>query len=318
MGTNHHHDEHGQQHVHSHIPQGEGNERALLIALGLTTVFLIAEIAGGILTNSLALLSDAAHMFTDTAALVIALMAIRIGKRPADKLRTYGYNRFEILAAAANAILLFGVGIYILFEAYERLKNPPDIQSTGMLFIAALGLVVNLISMRVLSGGKNNSMNMKGAYLEVWSDMLGSLGVIVGAAIIAYTNWTWVDSAVAVGIGLWVLPRTWMLLKGSINVLLEGVPEGLALSELESALTAVPGVKSVHDLHVWAVTTGKASITAHVVAGTGAEQYPQLLIEIREMLATKFDLHHSTVQIEATPCEQERDIHSFLGEQDHQ
>ena len=306
MGHDHSH----AGHAHSHVPQGEGHERALLIALGLTTAFLIAEVIGGILTSSLALLSDAAHMFTDTAALAIALAAIRIGKRAADRLRTFGYYRFEILAAAFNAVLLFGVALYILFEAYRRLRTPPEIQSTGMLIIAVLGLLTNFISMRVLSGGKDKSMNMKGAYLEVWSDMLGSVGVIAGAIIIRYTGWSWVDSAVAVAIGLWVLPRTWTLLKSSLNVLLEGVPEGVSIADIEQSLRAIPGVRDVHDLHVWAISSGKTSLTVHLVSDRVIE-YPQLLSSAREMLAEHFEIHHSTIQIESQPCEQQREIHSF-------
>jgi cobalt-zinc-cadmium efflux system protein len=298
---------------HSHVPRGEGNERALLIALGLTTTFLIAEVVGGLLTSSLALLSDAAHMFTDTAALGIALAAIRIGKRAADKQRTFGYYRYEILAASVNAVLLFGVALYILYEAYLRLRNPPEIQSIGMMAIAALGLVVNLVSMRVLSSGKDKSMNMKGAYLEVWSDMLGSIGVIAGALLITWTGWTWIDSLVAVAIGLWVLPRTWILLKASTNVLLEGVPEGVAIDEIESALLKIPGVQAVHDLHIWAISTGKASLTVHLVCPDSASEHPRVLDSARRMLATRFDIHHSTVQIELFPCEQERETHSFAG-----
>ena len=306
MGHDHSH----AGHAHSHVPQGEGHEKALLVALGLTTAFLIAEVIGGILTSSLALLSDAAHMFTDTAALAIALAAIRIGKRPADRVRTFGYYRFEILAAAFNAVLLFGVALYILFEAYRRLRTPPEIQSTGMLIIAVLGLLTNFISMRVLSAGKDKSMNMKGAYLEVWSDMLGSLGVIAGAIIIHYTGWAWVDSAVAVAIGLWVLPRTWTLLKSSLNVLLEGVPEGVSIADIEQSLRAIPGVRDVHDLHVWAISSGKTSLTVHLVSDRVIE-YPQLLSSAREMLAEHFEIHHSTIQFEPRPCEQQREIHSF-------
>jgi len=164
------------------------NERPLWIALFLTSAVLIAEVVGGILTNSLALISDAAHMFTGSAALVISLTAIRIGKRPADIRRTFGYYRFEILAAAFNSILLFLVALYILFEAYQRLKNPPEVRSTMMLMIASLGLVINVIRMRLLSAGKDASLNVKGAYREVWSDMLGSLGVIAAALIIRWTN----------------------------------------------------------------------------------------------------------------------------------
>jgi len=296
---------------HSHAAQPGQNERPLWIALILTTVFLVAEIIGGILTNSLALISDAAHMFTDTAALAISLAAIRIGKRPADSQRTFGYYRFEILAAAFNAILLFLVAVYIVYEAYQRLNNPPEIQSGTMLVVAAFGLVINLISMRLLSSGKDSSLNVKGAYLEVWSDMLGSVGVIIGALVIRYTGWSWVDSAIAVAIGLWVLPRTWTLLKASMNVLLEGVPEGLGLDEVKEAISRVPGVDSVHDLHVWSITSGKASLTAHIVQREDVTNSQALLLDIRQLVASKYDIHHSTIQIEEIPCEQSHEEHSF-------
>jgi len=296
---------------HSHAVSVGQNERPLWMALGLTTVFLIAEVVGGILTNSLALISDAAHMFTDTAALAISLAAIRIGKRPADKHRTFGYYRFEILAAAFNAMLLFLVAVYILYEAYQRLHHPPEIQSGMMLVIAVLGLVINLISMRLLSAGQEHSLNVKGAYLEVWSDMIGSIGVIIGAVLIRYTGWGWIDSAIAVAIGLWVVPRTWTLLKASMNVLLEGVPEGITLTDVESAILAIPGVDSVHDLHVWSITSGKSSLTVHVVSSADTLSWPSLLDRVRDALADKFDIHHSTVQIEDTPCEQAQEVHTF-------
>lgn len=296
---------------HSHGVSAGQNEKPLWIALCLTTAFLIAEVVGGIMANSLALISDAAHMFTDAAALAIALVAIRIGKRPADSQRTFGYYRFEILAAAFNAILLFLVAIYILYEAYQRLKSPPEIQSGAMLIIASLGLVINLVSMRLLSVGKDESLNVKGAYLEVWSDMLGSVGVIVGALVIRWTEWGWVDSAIAVAIGLWVLPRTWALLKESMNVLLEGVPEGLGLAEVEAAILAQPGVTSIHELHVWSISSGKASLTVHVVCADAKADWPGLLATIRDMLAERFDIHHSTVQLEQTPCEQDSGPHAF-------
>lgn len=301
----------GSGHSHSHAVAVGQNERPLWFALFLTTGFLIAEVVGGILTNSLALISDAAHMFTDSAALAISLTAIRIGKRQADSRRTFGYYRFEILAAAFNAVLLFLVAIYILFEAYQRLKSPPEIKSGMMLFIASLGLVVNLISMRLLSSGKDSSLNIKGAYLEVWSDMLGSVGVIVGALIIWQTSWAWVDSVIAVAIGLWVLPRTWTLLKASMHVLLEGVPEDVDISKVESAILAVPGVASIHDLHVWSITSGKASVTVHVVCSDASSAWPSLLALIRKVLADDFDLHHATIQLEQTPCEQASEIHGF-------
>lgn len=241
------------------------NSTRLKWALLLTGSFLVAEVVGGILTGSLALISDAAHMLTDAVALAIALAAINIARRPTNDRLTYGYHRFEILAAAFNAFLLFGVAFYILYAAYERLNQPAEIQSVGMLVIAVLGLLVNLASMRLLAPAQGNSLNVKGAYLEVWSDMLGSLGVIVAAIVIRFTGWAWVDSLVAVLIGFWVLPRTWILLRESLHVLLEGVPKEIQLAELREALLGIPGVTGLHDLHVWSITSGKISLTSHLV-----------------------------------------------------
>lgn len=290
-----------------------GNERALRWAFGLTGSFLIAEVVGGLLSGSLALISDAAHMFTDTAGLAIALAAIRIGKRPADGRRTFGYYRFEILAATFNAVLLFMVAIYIVIEAYRRLQQPPEIDSITMLVVASIGLVVNLISMRLLSAGKDSSLNVKGAYLEVWSDMLGSVGVFAGALIIRFTGWSAVDSVIAVAIGLWVVPRTWTLLRESLNVLLEGVPEGLGMDEVERAIASIPGVTSVHDLHVWSISSGKVSLTVHVVGNPTTAEPFELVRQLRAMLAERFDIHHTTVQVERVACEQAAERHGFDG-----
>ena len=216
-------------------------------ALALTSIYLVAEVIGGFVFNSLALLSDAAHMMTDVAALVIALMAIRLGGKSPDDKRTFGYRRFEILAAAFNAVLLFGIAIYIFVEAIKRFTAPQEVQSWGMMIVAAIGLVVNLISMRLLTAGKDASFNVKGAYLEVWADMIGSIGVILGALAIRFTGFTWIDAIVAVAIGLWVLPRTWILLRDTTNVLLEGVPGGLKLGEVRAAIGEVSGVAGLHD-----------------------------------------------------------------------
>lgn len=274
-------------------------ERSLRIALALTGTFLVAEVIGGVVTNSLALLSDAAHMFTDVAALAIALLAIRIGKRAADRRRTFGYARFEILAATFNAVLLFLVALYILWEAADRFRTPAPVQSTAMMVIAALGLVVNLISMRLLQAGSEKSLNVKGAYLEVWSDMLGSVGVLVAGVVIQLTGWTLIDPIIAVLIGFWVLPRTWVLLKDSLNVLLEGVPSGVALDAIEADVRAIPGVVAVHDLHVWAVSSGKALLTAHVVRdGTTEIADSTLLAAVRARLKERFDVHHATLELE--------------------
>jgi cobalt-zinc-cadmium efflux system protein len=277
-------------------------ERALHWALLLTGTFMVAEAVGGFLTNSLALLSDAAHMLTDTAALAIALVAIRIGKRAADARRTFGYARFEILAAAFNAVVLFLVALYILWEAIERFRNPPAIQSTAMMVIAVIGLVVNVISMRLLRGGSEAGLNVKGAYLEVWSDMLGSVGVLMAGATIALTGWRPIDPIIAVLIGFWVLPRTWILLRDSLNILLEGVPPGVVLQDIEDEILATPGVTGVHDLHVWAVSSGKAVLTAHVVRADAEITDSALLAHVRARLIDRFRIHHATLQLEATLC----------------
>ena len=243
-------------------------------------------------------------MFTDVAALAIALAAIRIARRPADQRRTFGYHRFEILAAAFNALLLFGVAGYILFEAWQRWRQPEEVQTTGVLVVAALWLVVNLASMWMLRSGKDASLNVKGAYLEVWSDMLGSIGVIVGALVIRITGWNWVDSVIAVAIGLWVLPRTWVLLKDTLNILLEGVPEGIDMAAVRQSLLGLPGVLGVHDLHVWAVTSGRTSLTVHLVHAPDVAAPVELLERARTVLAAEHHITHTTIQLETQPCAQ--------------
>ena len=285
-----------QGHDHSHAVVTEGNARKLTIALMLTMTFLIIEVVAGLITQSLALLSDAAHMFTDAAALAIALAAIQIAKRPADNKRTFGYQRFEILAALFNASMLFFVAMYILYEAYQRFTQPPEIQSIGMLVVASIGLVINLISMKILMSSATESLNMKGAYLEVLSDALGSVGVIIGAVIIYFTNWYWVDTIIAVAIGFWVLPRTWILLKQSINILLEGVPEEVDIEKLRNDLLALDGVESIHQLKVWAITSKNIHLTVHLFAPNADRK--QLHYAAAEMLSHEHGIAEVTLQIE--------------------
>lgn len=299
MGAGHSHTHEpgtGGGHGHSH---GRGaTARQLSIALILTSAFLVAEVVGGILTQSLALISDAAHMFTDAAGLAIALAAVKLGERPPDAKRTFGYARFEILAAAFNAVLLFLVALYIMYEAYRRLVEPAEVQSLPMLAIAALGLIVNLICMRILEAGKDESLNVKGAYLEVWADMLGSLGVILAAAAIWLTGWNCIDPLVAVAIGLWVLPRTWVLLRESLNILLQGVPEGLVLEDVEKALRAVPGLKDLHSLHVWALTSGRNVLSAHIEIGPEVADAMAFRSSVESVLHEQFAIDHITIQLE--------------------
>ncbi|MFT2718489.1 cation diffusion facilitator family transporter [Deinococcus sp. A31D244] len=282
-------DTHG---AHNH--GANANARQLTLALILTGGFLIVEVAYAFTSGSLALLSDAGHMLTDAAALGLSLLAIRVGARPADTRRTFGYRRTEILAAALNAGALFAVGIYVLVEAARRFAQPVEVQAAPMLIVAVLGLIVNLISARILAGGQGGSLNMKSAYLEVMGDLLGSVAVIIGALLIRFTGWTWVDPLLGAAIGLWVLPRTWALLRASVNVLLEGVPDGLNLTGLRRELAALPGVTDVHDLHVWSVTGGVNNLTAHLVApDTGAGLLPRV-----QEIAGRHGITHSTVQIE--------------------
>lgn len=293
-------------HAHSHTANANG--RQLTIALALTATFLIAEVVGGLMFNSLALLSDAAHMFTDVVALSLALAAIKLGQRKADERRTFGYRRFEILAAAFNAVLLFGVALYVLVEGVRRFFEPASVESTGMLVVAGIGLAVNLISMRILAGGKDRSLNVKGAYLEVWADMVGSIGVIGGAILIRLTGWAWVDPVVAIAIGFWVLPRTWVLLRDSTNILLEGAPSGVALAAVRKTIAETVGVASVHDLHLWVSGADQPSCTAHVVLAAGADG-EAVRTRVAASLQANFDVHHITIQTESEPCDAPEAVH---------
>jgi cobalt-zinc-cadmium efflux system protein len=289
-----------QGHDHTHAMVTEGNAKKLTFALALTSTFLIVEVIAGFMTQSLALLSDAAHMFTDAAALAIALVAIKIGKLPADDKRTFGYQRFEILAALFNAMMLFVVAIYILYEAYQRFNQPPEIQSVGMMIVAFIGLVINLISMKILFSSAQESLNIKGAYLEVLSDALGSVGVIVAGAVIYFTGWMWVDTVIAVLIGFWVLPRTWILLKQSINILLEGVPEEIDIEQLRNDLLSVQGVESIHQLKVWAISSKNVHLTVHLYAPKTDRN--QLYQQVMEMLSHQHGITEMTLQIEDDEC----------------
>jgi cobalt-zinc-cadmium efflux system protein len=305
-----HHNHHGHDHSHGHgHSHGGGHHdhtagahpRALTIALALSATVLVAELAGAFLFNSLALLSDAAHMLTDVAALLIALLAVRIARKAPDDRRTFGYKRLEILAAAFNALMLFAAAIYIMVAAIGRFRDPEDIASTGMLAIATLGLVVNLIAMRVLVAGRGENMAMKGAYLEVWADAIGSVGVIAAAILIRVTGRLWIDPLVAIAIALWVLPRTWSLLRDTTNVLLEGVPSGIDLAEIRRAISEQAGVCDVHDLHVWCMSTTDISLTVHVAIDGGAD-HDTLRRTVAHLLEHRFAIAHATIQVEREAC----------------
>ena len=284
---------------HEHVSEIK-HEKPLWWAFGLTSVFLVAEVIGGLITNSLALLSDAAHMGTDVIAMAISLFAVRMSRKPADAKRTYGFARMEAIGALVNGGMLFLVAGYILWEAVGRFRQPPDVASTGMLVIAALGLVVNLISMRLLKAGSGDSLNVKGAYLEVWADMLGSVGVIGGAIIIMMTGWTLADPIIAVLIGLWVLPRTWTLLRAAGGVLMQSVPAGMDLDKVRDMMLAHPGVAKVHDLHVWALGSKEPVLTAHIILDDETQQPDVVRQSLATALTAAFDIEHATLQVDAS------------------
>ncbi len=266
-------------------------------ALGLTATYMVAEVIGGLVTGSLALLADAAHMMTDVGGLALALLAIRFAAREATPQRTYGYLRMEVLSALTNAVVLLLLTVYILYEAYQRFQAPPEIRSGPMLIVAAGGLVVNLISMRLLAGGSSESLNVKGAYFEVLSDMLGSVGVIVAALLIMWKGWALADPIIGAGIGLFIVPRTWTLLKQVTHILLEGTPPNVDLAILERKLMEIPGVTAVHDLHVWTVTSGFDAMSGHLVVAD-LSRGREALREARRIMKDNFGIDHVTIQIE--------------------
>lgn len=297
-----------QKHEHTNIKSLSGPR--LLIAFGLTFFFMLVEFIGGYLTGSLALISDAMHMMTDAFALLLALIAIQAGKKAADPFKTYGYARFEILAATLNALILLGIAFYILYEAWQRLFVTPNIQSAGMLVIAVIGLVVNLIAMQLLKNSKDENLNVKGAYLEVWADMLGSVGVIIGAVIIQLTGWLAVDSVIAVLIGFMVLPRTWILLKECINILLQGVPRNILLSDILSEIHKNENIVSAHNVHLWALTQNHYILSAHLICKYDADPNA-VRNELKESIHNKFNIDNITLQIEQMPLVKPDDKHKI-------
>jgi len=236
-------------------------------------------------------------MLTDAGGLALALLAIRFSERPATPQKTYGYVRSEVLAALANAVVLLVLTLYILYEAYQRFLNPPEILSGPMLIVAVVGLAVNLVSMKLLSAGSSESLNVKGAYFEVLADMLGSLGVLVAAAIVMFTGWKLADPIVGAGIGLFIVPRTWILLKQAIHILMEGTPPEIDLSLLEDKLKEIPGITAVHDLHVWTITSGVDAMSCHLVV-TNMADAPKTLVSAKAAMEATFDITHTTIQIE--------------------
>jgi cation diffusion facilitator family transporter len=291
-------------HGHSHAPTtaGGAHRRRLVVVLGLTLAVLVAEVVGAVLSGSLALLADAGHMATDAAGLALALAAVSLAQRPARGRRTFGWQRVEILAAVANGMLLLAVAAYVLIEAIRRIGQPPEIGAGLMLVVASVGLVVNLGSLLVLRGGKDASLNMRGAYLEVLADALGSVAVIVAAVVIATTGWTPADIVASAVIGCLVVPRAWHLLREALDVLLEAAPRGVDLQDVRAHILGVDGVLDVHDLHAWTITSGLPVLSAHVVVtdeALAAGHGGRVLDALCSCLGEHFDLEHCTFQLEA-------------------
>lgn len=289
----------GAGHDHGPITAGAANSRKLALVLGLMLVVAAVQVIGAVYSGSLALLADAGHTVTDSFGVALALAAVWIAARPATGQRTFGFQRAEILAAAVNAIVLFALCAFIVLEAVDRLREPAEVSGLGMVVVAAFGLVMNIAALLILRSGARESLNVRGAYLEVMSDALASLGVITGGLIVWLTGWQQADTLVSLGIAAIIVPRAWSLLKEAVHILLEAAPEGMDLSEVREHLMGHPAVIDVHDLHAWTITSGVPVMSAHVVvAEEDLRDTGRMLDELHACLTGHFDVEHSTLQLE--------------------
>jgi cobalt-zinc-cadmium efflux system protein len=276
--------------------------RSLTIALGIGAGFMVLEFIVGFTTGSLALISDAAHMFTDVLGVGMALAAIILARRTGPTVsRTFGLYRAEVLAALANAVLLFGVAGYVLVEAVGRISDPPAVPGLPVLLAATAGLVANIVSFAVLRSGAKESLNVRGAYLEVLADLIGSVGVLLSGALTLLTGWRYADPIIGVAIGLFVLPRTWTLARRALRILFQHAPQGVDVGAINAELAALPGVADVHDLHVWTLTSGMEVASAHLTLAPPAKQ-SDVLTEAQNLLASRYSIEHATLQVEAPHC----------------
>src|SRR3979411_1981757 len=293
----------GRSHVHGH-GHGSRSRGRLSIVLMLTAIYMVAELVGGLWTGSLALLADAGHMLADVAALILALMAVWFGARPATPSKTFGYYRLEILAALINGVGLILISFFIFYEAYRRWFAQPVIRSVPMTVVAAGGLVVNLICALLLHRDRDEDLNIRGAWLHVIGDALGSTGAIIAGAVIMLFGWTAADSLISVFIGFLIVWSSWHLIRDATNVLLEGTPAHINLAAVEEAIMETDGVSDVHDLHVWTITSGREALSAHVIHAYSISQ-PTLLKELRTKLHDRFGVDHLTIQMETSDFEDE-------------
>lgn len=292
---------HGHDHGHDReLATERVSSRPLQIALIITAAFMIVEVIGGLVTNSLALLADAGHMLTDVAALALSLFAIWLAKRPATPERSYGFLRAEVLAALVNATTLVAMSVFIFLEAFERIGEPPEVDSVPMLAVAVAGLGANAASAWVLSrgGGHEHNLNTRGAFLHVIGDMLGSVGAIVAALVMMATGWYLADPILSTVIGLLILRSAWLLLRESVDVLLEATPRGIEATEVRDALSDVDGVCGVHDLHIWTVTSGLESMSAHVQVDE-TRAWNDVCIDLTDRMRERFGIAHVTLQPES-------------------
>ena len=293
----------GHDHATAHGTAAAAHRGRLAVVLALVVGVFVVEVVGALLSGSLALLADAAHMATDALGIGMALGAVSLAQRPARGRRTFGWQRIEVLAAVANGLLLIGVGAYVVIEAVRRIGDPPDIHAGWMLGVAVLGLVVNVGSLGLLHAGQGQSLNTRGAYLEVVGDALGSLAVIAAAVVIATTGWTAADVVASFAVGTLVLPRAWSLLREAFDVLLEAAPKGVDLEDVRAHVLGVAGVLDVHDLHAWTITSGQPVLSAHVVVSEEAlaeGHGGRVLDALCSCLGAHFDLEHCTFQLESS------------------
>lgn len=298
-------------HDHAHVSRS-ANRRRLTWALLISVAVLVIEVVGALVSGSLALLADAAHVFTDIAALLIAIAAIAAASRPPSARRTFGLQRLEIIAATVNSLLLFGVAAWVIYEAWQRWQEPPEVSGAMMLLFAAVGLVANVVGLLLLREGARSSLNVKGAYLEMWGDLLGSVAVIVAALGIAITGWTRLDPLASALIAVMILPRAWGLLRESLDVLMEATPRRVNLDDVRAHWLSKDFVVAVHDMHAWTITSGLDVMSAHVVVRTDAldRGIGPLLSDLEACLDGHFNVEHSTIQIEPEGyAEKERHAH---------
>ena len=299
MPATHDHSGPGHSHAgHAHgTPDRGANRKRLILVLALSAAYMVAEIVGGLITNSLALIADAGHMLSDVAALALSLFAMWIAQRPPTPQRSYGYYRTEILAALVNGATLIAVALYVFVEAYDRLRSPPEVQGGLMMAIAGGGLAINLIGLWVLNAGRNESLNVRGAWLHVATDALGSLGAIVGGFLIWMFGWNLADPAVSVVIGILVIYSSWNLLRQTVAVLMEGAPGDVDVDAVRNALAGVPGVTAVHDLHIWSITSGMVALSGHLCVSESTSG-TTVLAEACHRLRNDFGIDHVTIQVE--------------------